>query len=100
MVALLAGAPYPRHLHRRGAVPHEQLAGARSARPQLEARATVQATHEIDTLTRGPSRLSPMRAAQPYTIVELSFVPTGMAGPVVAVDMVDAGSVAGLKPGA
>ena len=41
-----------------------------------------------------------MRAAQPYTIVELSFVPTGMAGRVVAVDMVDAGSVAGLEPGA
>ena len=68
--------------------------------PQLAARATIQATHDLDTLTRGLRGLTPLRAARPYTLVELSFVPAGMAGPVVTVDMVDAGSVAGLEPGA
>ena len=62
--------------------------------PQLAANATVRATHEID---RAPWSRRSKAAAQPYTIVELSFVPAGMADPVVAVDLVDAGSVPRLR---
>lgn len=69
------------------------------AGPQLAASATVRDTHEVDQIfwrrTRGR-----VDAAQPYTIVELSFTPRGAAGPVVAVDQIDQGSVAGLAPGA
>lgn len=68
------------------------------AGPQLATSATVRDTHEVDQIfwrrTRGR-----VEAAQPYTIVELSFTPQGAVGPVVAVDQIDQGSVAGLAPG-
>lgn len=69
------------------------------AGPQLAAAATVRDTHEVNEIfwrrTRGR-----VEATQPYTVVELSFTPQGAAGPVVAVDQIDQGSVAGLAPGA
>lgn len=71
--------------------------------PQLGARATVRVAHEIDRLTRGRARRRSSvtnEALQPYTVVALEFVPRGAAGPVVAVDLVDAGSVPGLEVGA
>lgn len=65
--------------------------------PQLTANATVGEIHQVERLVgrrRGATEL-----AQPYTIVELSFVPQGATGPVLAVDLIDAGSAAGLEPG-
>ncbi len=68
--------------------------------PQLAASATVQETHVVERLVgrRGRGLGSP-DLAQPYAIVELSFVPAGRADPVVAVDLIDVGSVARLEPG-
>lgn len=61
--------------------------------------ATVRATHRIDRVWGG--RRTPAEdAVQPYTIVELSFVPAGAADPVVGVDMIDADSVPGMEKGA
>jgi hypothetical protein len=41
-----------------------------------------------------------VRAPQPWNVVELRFIPQGRTKPVVAVDSVDVGSVAGLQIGA
>jgi hypothetical protein len=71
--------------------------------PQLQADATVRDTHLIDrVIWRSRARRNSLdnRAAQPYVVVELSFTPQGAADPVVAVDLVDEGSVQGLEQGA
>jgi hypothetical protein len=63
--------------------------------PQRSAQAVVGATYTIDRLNRGSSSgrgSGQNEALQPYTIVTLEFVPEGLAGPVVAVDQIDAGS--------
>jgi hypothetical protein len=60
--------------------------------------AAVRAAHQVTRVWE--SRRSPgEEATQPYTIVELSFVPQGAGDAVVAVDMVDAGSVPALEKG-
>lgn len=61
--------------------------------------ATVRAIHRVDRVWGG-RRTKAEDAVQPYDIVELEFAPSGAAGPVVAVDLVDAGSVPGLAQGA
>jgi hypothetical protein len=67
--------------------------------PLISATAIVRATHEVTRI--GISRRSRgVEALQPYTIVELSFVPAGMADSVVAVDVIDTGSVSNLEKGA
>lgn len=60
--------------------------------------ATVRATHRVDQVWGG-RQTQAEDAVQPYDIVELEFEPSGVAGPVVAVDLVDAGSVPGLAEG-
>lgn len=71
--------------------------------PQRTTQATVRLVHEVDRLSSG-RRSNRSRAfneaLQPYDIVALEFVPQGAAGAVVAVDLVDAGSVRGLELGA
>lgn len=69
--------------------------------PQLQAQATVRDTHLIDRLSFGRRRRSSLNneATQPYRVVELQFTPEGRADPVVAVDLVDEGSVPGLENG-
>lgn len=62
------------------------------AGPRATGSATVRNTREI-TRVWGGRRTQSEAAVQPYTIVELSFVPEGRTDPVVAVDMIDAGSV-------
>lgn len=60
--------------------------------------ATIQGMHQVTRIWES-RRSSGEEAAQPYTIVELSFVPQGVVDPVVAVDLVDAKSVPGLEKG-
>jgi hypothetical protein len=69
------------------------------AAPQQQALATIQETHDVTKFLRRGQRNSP-DLPQPYVIVELTFTPTGTNSPVVAVDQIDAGSLAGLSPGA
>ena len=57
--------------------------------------ATVQNIRRVDVILES-RRHSDTEAIQPYDIVELSFVPAGRTDPVVAVDMLDAGSVPNL----
>lgn len=57
--------------------------------------ATIQKIRRVDKLLQG-RRSAAIEAAQPYDIVELSFVPAGRTDPVVAVDMLDAESVPNL----
>lgn len=71
--------------------------------PQLSTRATVRLAHQIDRIasSRSSRRRSSLNdTLQPYTVVALEFVPQGAAASVVAVDLVDAGSVQGLAVGA
>lgn len=67
--------------------------------PAGEVRAGTATAREITRIDRawGTRRRSSEPAAQPYLLVELEFVPEGRAGRVVAVDMVDEGSVRGLE---
>lgn len=58
--------------------------------------ATIQQIRRVDKLLQG-RRSAAIEAAQPYDIVELSFVPAGRTDPVVAVDMLDAESVPNLS---
>lgn len=67
--------------------------------PRDTAVATVRNALRVDRVWGGQNS-TPEDAVQPYDIVELEFVPSGAAGPVVAVDLVDAGSVPGLAKGA
>jgi hypothetical protein len=62
--------------------------------PQEPAVATVRATHLIDRITWGRRRSRAQEAVQPYLIVELEFTPRGMAGPVIAIDHIDASDAA------
>ncbi len=66
--------------------------------PMLEAQARVGQTRHIDRVWGG-RRTSAEDAVQPYDIVELMFVPQGARSPVVAVDIVDSGSVPQLETG-
>ncbi len=72
--------------------------------PQLSTQATVRQVYEVDRLSSGRSGRSRSRAfreaLQPYDMVALEFVPQGAAASVVAVDLVDVGSVQGLAVGA
>jgi hypothetical protein len=67
--------------------------------PLLPGSAEIRATHQVTRIWES-RRSSGEQAVQPYTIVELAFVPQGAADPVVAVDLVDAGSVPALEKGA
>jgi hypothetical protein len=64
--------------------------------PMLQATARVQNLETIEWLFRG-SRSRGIAAAQPIQVVALEFVPAGRTEPVVAIDAIDAGSVAGIK---
>lgn len=82
----------------------EDLA-ARPLRATAEVLAVTRVT-EVDPFPCRPGggsrcerRSARFAVAQPYDIVELGFVPEGAAGPVIAVDAVDAGG-AELRPGA
>lgn len=57
----------------------------------------VRVREETRSFTSGGSSVP---APQPWNIVELRFVPQGRRKPVIAVDSVDVGSVAGLRVGA
>lgn len=72
--------------------------GPAPAGPFAGSTATVQGVHQVTRIWQSRRR-SGEEAAQPYSIVELAFVPQGMADPVVAVDLVDAKSVPGLEKG-
>jgi hypothetical protein len=73
--------------------------GPAPAGPYADGAATVRAFHLIDRVWGG--RNTPAEdAVQPYTIVELRFVPAGKVDPVIAIDRIDAGSVAGIEMGA
>lgn len=61
--------------------------------------ATVRADHLVERVW-GSRRRRAEEAVQPYQIVELTFVPQGSSDSVVGVDMIDAGSVAGIEAGA
>jgi hypothetical protein len=65
--------------------------------PQEPAVATVRATHLIERISWGRRRSRAQDAVQPYQIVELEFTPRGMAGPVIAIDQVDAGDTVSLR---
>jgi hypothetical protein len=68
--------------------------------PILTASAEVQnLREETRSFTSGRTTGS-VPAPQPWNLVELRFVPVGREKPVIAVDSVDVGSVAGLKVGA
>lgn len=69
------------------------------AGPREAAVATVRDLHRV-TRIWGGRRSTSERAAQPFDIVELEFTPAGGAGPVIAVDQVDADSAPGLARGA
>ena len=56
----------------------------------------VKSLHRIDRLFQG-SRQQGVTANQPVHVVGVEFVPSGNTEPVVAVDLIDAGSIAGLK---
>lgn len=66
---------------------------------QAHAQATVRSVHRIERVWGG-RRTASEEAVQPYTIVELGFVPAGRTDPVVAIDMIDADSVPGVEVGA
>ncbi|HWQ12562.1 MAG TPA: hypothetical protein VNL77_07180 [Roseiflexaceae bacterium] len=68
--------------------------------PQHVTSATVRETHTIERVLGGRRSRGFNEAIQPYVIIELVFVPQGAADPVVAVDLVDEGSVPGLEKGA
>jgi hypothetical protein len=74
--------------------PSPQPAGA-----LLAGSAQIRGTHEVTQIWEG-RRSAGEDAVQPYTIVQLEFVPQGAVDPVVAVDLVDAGSVPALEKGA
>jgi hypothetical protein len=67
--------------------------------PLLAGQARVGASKNITRIWQS-RRSRGEQAAQPYTIVELSFVPQGTRDPVVAVDTFDTNSVAALERGA
>jgi hypothetical protein len=67
--------------------------------PLIESSATIRDMHQV-TRIWGGKRTAAEDAVQPYTIVELSFVPRGAPDAVIAVDSIDAGSVPGLEKGA
>lgn len=72
------------------------------AGPQLTTQATVQLIHEIDRISSSSRRRRSSfsnEVLQPYNVVALEFVPKGAAGSVVAVDLVDVGSVPDLELG-
>jgi hypothetical protein len=67
--------------------------------PAVEVRHTsgkVKSVDRIDKLFAG-SRSRGMFAAQPVEVVGIEFVPEGRTESVLAVDLIDAGSIAGLK---
>jgi hypothetical protein len=68
------------------------------APPLATASATIRDMHQVTRVWAG-KRSSGEDAAQPYTIVELSFVPQGRLDPVIAVDSIDTGSVPDLEQG-
>jgi hypothetical protein len=67
--------------------------------PRAAAMATVRDTHRV-TRIWGGRRTQSEEAVQPFDIVELEFVPQDAAGPVIAIDQVDAESAPGLAKGA
>jgi hypothetical protein len=68
--------------------------------PTVQGLADVRHVRTVtQSVVRG-SRYNRIRAAQPWNVVELSFVPEGRDDPVVAVDSVDVGSVPNLEVGA
>ncbi|HEY1013532.1 MAG TPA: hypothetical protein VGE07_12555 [Herpetosiphonaceae bacterium] len=66
---------------------------------QLSAQATVRRSELIERVWGG-KRTRSDEAVQPFWIVELAFVPAGRSQPVVAVDLIDDGSVPSLASGA
>lgn len=65
---------------------------------QIAASAIVREATRIDEVWGG-RRTSAEPAVQPFLVVELEFVPAGQVDPVVAVDLVDEGSVPGFELG-
>jgi hypothetical protein len=68
--------------------------------PILTANAEVRNLHEETRSFVSGRAAGSVPAPQPWNVVELHFVPAGRQKPVIAVDSVDVGSVAGLKLGA
>ena len=71
-------------------------------RPVADVRQTpgrVKSVELMDRLFRG-SRSKGFETAQPIQIVGVEFVPAGKTDPVLAVDLIDAGSAGGLKENA
>jgi hypothetical protein len=58
--------------------------------------AHVKSLHHIDKILTG-KRTHGIEADQPVDVVGLEFIPEGKTEPVVAVDLIDRGSVPGLK---
>ena len=67
--------------------------------PLRAAYATVSDVHEITQILE-TSESPGFDAVQPYQIVEMKLVPEGRAEPVLAVDMIDSGSVPSVVKGA
>lgn len=67
--------------------------------PVREGTAAVRAVTRIERVGGG-RRSRSVEAVQPFLLVELAFVPEGRPGQVIAVDLVDDGSVPGLERGA
>jgi hypothetical protein len=63
----------------------------------LQARGHVTTIDHMEHLLSG-SRTRGFDAAQPIDVVGVEFVPAGRSEPVVAIDLIDAGSVATLAP--
>uniref|UniRef100_Q01SK5 DUF3592 domain-containing protein n=1 Tax=Solibacter usitatus (strain Ellin6076) TaxID=234267 RepID=Q01SK5_SOLUE len=59
----------------------------------------VKSVDRIDRLFQG-KRSRGFDADQPVAVVGVEFLPAGRTEPVLGVDLIDAGSIAGLKPGA
>ena len=68
--------------------------------PILTANAEVRNLREETRSFTSARTTGSVPAPQPWNIVELRFVPEGREKPVIAVDSVDVGSVAGLQVGA
>jgi hypothetical protein len=66
------------------------------AAPTLQATARVQSIETIQWLFRG-TRSRGIEAAQPIQVLALEFVPAGRTEPVVAIDLIDAGSIPGIR---
>jgi hypothetical protein len=67
--------------------------------PILTARAEVRNLREVTHSFVSGRTTGTVPAPQPWNVVELHFVPEGRKKPVIAVDSVDVGSVAGLEVG-